>query len=310
MLKEHASVVLTQDLPASGLAAGDVGIVVHVHRNGETYEVEFLSLDGATVAGGNPVRATGARCRPARHPARAAGAGRVKPQRTISSSFAASVAVGCASPLSPFDTTAASIRSPVTLSVVRHMSKTVDAEDQADAFRRHPDHAADQRDHRQRTGRHAGGADAAEDAHEHHRHLLRQRQVHAEELGENSTVTPSNSAVPFWLAVAPTVSTKRERSSAGAAFPRPRAANRQRGVARCGGERHHHRFLHAAEELARRPSAEELQHQRIHHERVDGERQHHHADVGAERAQRSQPNSAARLNMKQNTAYGASQMTN
>ena len=26
----------------------------------------------------------------------------------------------------------------------------------------------------------------------------------------NSTVTPSNSAVPFWLAVAPTVSTKRE----------------------------------------------------------------------------------------------------
>ena len=50
MLKEHASVVLTQDLPASGLEAGDVGVVVHVHRNGEAYEVEFLSLDGATGA--------------------------------------------------------------------------------------------------------------------------------------------------------------------------------------------------------------------------------------------------------------------
>lgn len=50
MLQEHASVVLTQDLPASGLQAGDVGVVVHVHRGGEAYEVEFLSLDGATVA--------------------------------------------------------------------------------------------------------------------------------------------------------------------------------------------------------------------------------------------------------------------
>ena len=50
MLKEHASVVLTQDLPAVGLEAGDVGVVVHVHRGGEAYEVEFLSLDGATVA--------------------------------------------------------------------------------------------------------------------------------------------------------------------------------------------------------------------------------------------------------------------
>ena len=50
MLKEHASVVLTQDLPAVGLEAGDVGVVVHVHRGGEAYEVEVLSLDGATVA--------------------------------------------------------------------------------------------------------------------------------------------------------------------------------------------------------------------------------------------------------------------
>lgn len=50
MLKEHATIVLTQDLPAAGLEAGDVGVVVHVHPGGEAYEVEFLSLDGSTVA--------------------------------------------------------------------------------------------------------------------------------------------------------------------------------------------------------------------------------------------------------------------
>lgn len=50
MLKEHASIVLMQDLPAAGLEAGDVGVIVHVHSGGEAYEIEFLSLDGSTVA--------------------------------------------------------------------------------------------------------------------------------------------------------------------------------------------------------------------------------------------------------------------
>ncbi len=50
MLQEHASVVLTKSLPGSGLEAGDVGVVVHVHRGGEAYEIEFLSLDGVTIA--------------------------------------------------------------------------------------------------------------------------------------------------------------------------------------------------------------------------------------------------------------------
>lgn len=50
MLQEHASVVLTQSLPVTGLEAGDVGVVIHVHRNGAAYEVEFLSLDGSTLA--------------------------------------------------------------------------------------------------------------------------------------------------------------------------------------------------------------------------------------------------------------------
>jgi hypothetical protein len=49
MMKELASVVLTEDLPEQGLEEGDVGTVVLVH--GEAgYEVEFATLDGETLA--------------------------------------------------------------------------------------------------------------------------------------------------------------------------------------------------------------------------------------------------------------------
>lgn len=50
MIKEHDCVVLTGDLPAEDLRAGDVGTVVHIHREGEAYEVEFTTLTGRTVA--------------------------------------------------------------------------------------------------------------------------------------------------------------------------------------------------------------------------------------------------------------------
>ncbi len=50
MIKEHDRIVLTSDLPGEGLKAGDVGTVVHVHREGEAFEVEFVALDGHTVA--------------------------------------------------------------------------------------------------------------------------------------------------------------------------------------------------------------------------------------------------------------------
>jgi hypothetical protein len=43
-------VVLKRDLPDARLAAGDVGTVVLVHRQGEGYEVEFTTLSGETVA--------------------------------------------------------------------------------------------------------------------------------------------------------------------------------------------------------------------------------------------------------------------
>ena len=50
MINEHDCVVLTRDLREEGLLAGDVGTVVHIHRGGAAYEVEFLTLTGQTVA--------------------------------------------------------------------------------------------------------------------------------------------------------------------------------------------------------------------------------------------------------------------
>lgn len=49
MIKEHDCVVLTQDLVAEGLKAGDIGTVVHIHDDGAGYEVEFMTLAGETV---------------------------------------------------------------------------------------------------------------------------------------------------------------------------------------------------------------------------------------------------------------------
>lgn len=49
MIKEHDRVVLRKSVPEQGLKAGDVGTVVHVHRKGEAFEVEFLTLNGETV---------------------------------------------------------------------------------------------------------------------------------------------------------------------------------------------------------------------------------------------------------------------
>ena len=50
MIKEHDRVVLKKGVPGEGLKAGDVGTVVHVHDKGRAFEVEFLTLDGETVA--------------------------------------------------------------------------------------------------------------------------------------------------------------------------------------------------------------------------------------------------------------------
>ena len=49
-MKEHDRVVLAVDLPDQKLTAGDLGTAVHVYRDGAAYEVEFVALDGETVA--------------------------------------------------------------------------------------------------------------------------------------------------------------------------------------------------------------------------------------------------------------------
>ena len=50
MIREHDRVVLTTPVPTEGLEAGDVGAVVHVYRDGQAYEVEFVTLEGRTAA--------------------------------------------------------------------------------------------------------------------------------------------------------------------------------------------------------------------------------------------------------------------
>jgi len=49
-LKEHEPIVLTRGRAEIGLEAGDVGMIVHIHRDGEAFEVEFVTLTGRTVA--------------------------------------------------------------------------------------------------------------------------------------------------------------------------------------------------------------------------------------------------------------------
>ena len=50
VIREHERVVLTAPVTEEGLEAGDVGTVVHVHKDGQAYEVEFVTPDGRTVA--------------------------------------------------------------------------------------------------------------------------------------------------------------------------------------------------------------------------------------------------------------------
>jgi len=50
MIAELDEVILDCDLPGHRLTRGDLGTVVLVHNQGEGYEVEFMTLDGDTVA--------------------------------------------------------------------------------------------------------------------------------------------------------------------------------------------------------------------------------------------------------------------
>jgi Domain of unknown function (DUF4926) len=50
MIKELDQIVLTTPLPEHGLQQGDIGTVVLIHAGGRGYEVEFITLDGETIA--------------------------------------------------------------------------------------------------------------------------------------------------------------------------------------------------------------------------------------------------------------------
>jgi hypothetical protein len=50
MIAELDCVALTVNLPKYGLAAGDVGAVVHAYKGGKSFMVEFTTFGGSTVA--------------------------------------------------------------------------------------------------------------------------------------------------------------------------------------------------------------------------------------------------------------------
>jgi hypothetical protein len=50
MIQELDTVILTRDVPEERLRKGDLGAVVLVHQDGAAYEVEFVTLDGETLA--------------------------------------------------------------------------------------------------------------------------------------------------------------------------------------------------------------------------------------------------------------------
>jgi hypothetical protein len=50
MINELDTVVLTRDMNQQGLKKGDIGAVVYVAPQGKSFEVEFVSGDGTTIA--------------------------------------------------------------------------------------------------------------------------------------------------------------------------------------------------------------------------------------------------------------------
>lgn len=50
MIKEHDSFILTKDISGLQLQSGDMGIVVAIHEQANAFEVEFMTLEGQTIA--------------------------------------------------------------------------------------------------------------------------------------------------------------------------------------------------------------------------------------------------------------------
>lgn len=50
MINELDTVVLSHDIAEHGLKRGDIGPVVHVYKNEQAFEVEFITGEDETVA--------------------------------------------------------------------------------------------------------------------------------------------------------------------------------------------------------------------------------------------------------------------
>ena len=53
MFKEHDQIVLVDSVSGDGgvaLKSGDVGTIIHIHPGAEAFVVEFMALDGDTLA--------------------------------------------------------------------------------------------------------------------------------------------------------------------------------------------------------------------------------------------------------------------
>jgi len=50
MIRELDTVVLLHDIEEYGLKQNDIGAVVHCYEDGATFEVEFVTAEGKTIA--------------------------------------------------------------------------------------------------------------------------------------------------------------------------------------------------------------------------------------------------------------------
>jgi len=50
MIRELDTVALTHDIGEHGLKQGDIGAVMHRYHDGATFEVEFVTAEGRTIA--------------------------------------------------------------------------------------------------------------------------------------------------------------------------------------------------------------------------------------------------------------------
>lgn len=50
MFQELDTVALAHDIDEYSLKQGDVGAIVHCYKNGNAFEVEFVTADGRTIA--------------------------------------------------------------------------------------------------------------------------------------------------------------------------------------------------------------------------------------------------------------------